>query len=96
VDNNWVKGRQLRPGQSVSFEVFVSSSQEVVLEGKIVMTTKLGGVQKTHDFPLNCRVFLHEVAIDNAKDVEVGRVMIGENVSYSWLIHNFGNEFLKY
>jgi hypothetical protein len=83
MENNWVKGRQLRPEQTISFEVFVSGDQAMVVEGKVIMTTKLSGVTKTHTFPFKCRIYVQAVALDNVADVGIGRVMIGESVTYS-------------
>lgn len=60
------------------------------------MATKHGEYLKTHEFPFKLQIYLQEVALDNMSDVEVGRVMIGESVTHSWNINNFGNQKIIY
>lgn len=94
--DNWIPGRQLRPGQTVSFEVFISSDIAMLLEGNILVKTTLGGVSKAHSFAFKSRTYVQEVALDKTEDVGVGRVMVGESITYSWNIDNYGNQPINY
>ncbi|KAI8908562.1 hypothetical protein EDD86DRAFT_270613 [Gorgonomyces haynaldii] len=96
MDETWVKGRSLRPNQSLSFEIMAFADSPQMIDGNVVFKTVLGGQPTEHLFPIKFRIYVQEVAIDNSQDVGVGRVLIGESVTKEWSIDNFGNRKVKY
>ncbi|KAK5666267.1 hypothetical protein QVD99_007029 [Batrachochytrium dendrobatidis] len=93
---NWALGRPIRPNQSVQVEVKVVSDTYQAIASKIVITGKIKGEQVVLEFPFKFLVFVNEVALNDTSDVAVGRVMVGESVTASRNIFNFGNSRIRF
>ncbi|KAI8925707.1 hypothetical protein BC831DRAFT_550468 [Entophlyctis helioformis] len=94
--DNWIIGRPMRPNQTVLVEATAASDTQQMVQGKVVVRTKMRGEVVTREFPFNFRIYVDEVAVDDVSDVAVGRVMVGETVTAVRSVTNYGNTRIRY
>ncbi|KAL2918328.1 hypothetical protein HK105_202255 [Polyrhizophydium stewartii] len=94
--DGWAPGRPIRPNQLVVLEATIGSDTQHVVDGKVVVRTKMRGEVVAAEFPFKFRIYVDEVAVDDTSDVAVGRVMVGESVTAVRNVTNFGNTRIKY
>ncbi|KAI9336135.1 hypothetical protein BDR26DRAFT_920198 [Obelidium mucronatum] len=64
--------------------------------GKLVLITELGPGPDSAEFPFDFWTYDKQLALDDSKDVSVGRVLVGETVDVGRQLTNFGSEKVKY
>ncbi|KAJ3299223.1 hypothetical protein HK104_009688 [Borealophlyctis nickersoniae] len=87
---------KLKPGQSVTLEVTVSPTRPMLYDGVIKISTNLGKGSVSREMPFKFRAYREQLALDDQKDVSIGRIMFGDTASVVRALTNFGNNLVKY
>ncbi|KAJ3066567.1 hypothetical protein HDU98_010132, partial [Podochytrium sp. JEL0797] len=87
----------LKPFNTVTAEISINPKKEHrVISGKVVLKTELGPGPAVAEYPFEFWTYEKQIALDDSKDVSVGRVMVGESATVDRTITNFGSEKVKY
>ncbi|KAJ3017466.1 UNVERIFIED_CONTAM: hypothetical protein HDU68_011679 [Siphonaria sp. JEL0065] len=96
-------------GKALSETIMLKSEEELFIEvtinpkkehrtvsGKLILMTELGPGPDSAEFPFDFWTYDKQLALDDSKDVSVGRVLVGETVDVGRQLTNFGSEKVKY